>query len=76
MFINVCDDTWRPEAADPVQLAAQVARAPLVWQFLVGFGEKKTLYRSQMAEVVGNLAEIMSFKEWWWLGTLYEECWQ
>lgn len=50
------------EAADPGQLADQVARAPLVWQFLAGFGEKKTLYRSQMAEVIGNLAAVVAPK--------------
>eukprot|EP00438_Fugacium_kawagutii_P025925 Skav202344 [mRNA] locus=scaffold2638:84847:90827:- [translate_table: standard] len=51
------------EAADPGQLADQVARAPLVWQFLAGFGEKKALYRSQMAEVIGDLAATQTMAD-------------
>ena len=44
-------------AADPVQLASQVAHAATVWRFVVGFGEKKSHYRSQLAEVAGILRQ-------------------
>eukprot|EP00930_Biecheleria_cincta_P048031 TRINITY_DN33407_c0_g1_i1.p1 TRINITY_DN33407_c0_g1~~TRINITY_DN33407_c0_g1_i1.p1 ORF type:complete len:646 (+),score=149.10 TRINITY_DN33407_c0_g1_i1:73-2010(+) len=43
--------------AGPVELASQVGHAPDVWRFLVGVGEKKAIYRSQIAEVVGILRE-------------------
>eukprot|EP00913_Durusdinium_trenchii_P001083 g993.t1 len=43
-------------AADPLQLASQVGQAAMVWEFLVGFGEKKAHFRSQLGEVIGLLA--------------------
>jgi len=50
-------------AADPVQLASQVARAEMVWQFLAGFGEVKSHFRSQMAEVIGILRQENGWEE-------------
>lgn len=35
------------QAADPLQLASQVGQAAMVWEFLVGFGEKKALAESE-----------------------------
>lgn len=48
-------------AAGPVELASQVGHASYVWRFLVGVGEKKAIYRSQIAEVV----EILREEEGW-----------
>lgn len=45
------------KAAGPVDLASQVGHASDVWHFLVSIGEKKAIYRSQIAEVVGILRE-------------------
>ncbi|CAE8701875.1 unnamed protein product [Polarella glacialis] len=42
-------------AADPVQLASQVAHAGMLWMFLIGFAERKSFYRSHVAEVANAL---------------------
>ncbi|CAK9009232.1 unnamed protein product [Durusdinium trenchii] len=50
-------------AADPLQLASQVGQAAMVWEFLVGFGEKKAHFRSQLGEVIGILRQESGWEE-------------
>ncbi|CAJ1447914.1 unnamed protein product [Effrenium voratum] len=53
--------------SSPIQLAGMVAQARVAWLFLVGFGEKRRLFQSQLAEVVRVLR-----KESGWRSSLEE----
>eukprot|EP00439_Symbiodinium_sp_Y106_P044907 s1762_g5.t1 len=50
-------------AADPVQLASQVAHAPMVWEFIAGFAAKKSHFRSQVVEVTSALRKERGWDE-------------
>ncbi|CAE7042259.1 LIP5 [Symbiodinium sp. KB8] len=50
-------------AADPVQLASQVAHAPMVWEFIAGFAAKKSHFRSQVVEVTNALRKERGWDE-------------
>lgn len=47
---------------DPADLVQQSDKAKVTWEFLVGFAEKKPLYRSHIKNVIQALAAVQSWR--------------
>lgn len=49
--------------ASPVYIDSQSGHAELVWEFLIGFAEAKSMFRSQIIQVVRALARSANWSE-------------